>query len=423
MQSPHGVSGLNLLADERLSCTTRNTMMSTMTVLGPAGEVFLLTHQALRSRVGLPTSARVERIDPISLKTMCTSPALQGGPMWPGGMALHVNGNLHVVYGRYAHQLDRNCQVISKRRLPLNQPYNSFVTLANGLLVTKNLSATDNALLSVLNPDQLDYASEDTQAPEPSIARLSSLGNTVYVVGIRSIFRYHWNGATKKLEFDTNWRHDYIGNTSQTYGWDAVIDGESAWFMDNGKHTYRINMIGRGVNPSANRLIRVSLADARQSQTVEVSGIIGGSITNPPLVDRARRIVVAYDSANRYMRAWRFGAINEDLTPIWEKPDFGCASHMIQYPDTGELVTNDYRRFGEEVVVLDIETGAEKARVRTGGTMQGVVFPSVGWNRDIYWCSMRRVVRVYVDRNGLLAGSLNGNKASNRLAALEMPTM
>ena len=397
MQSPHGVSGLNLLTSERVVCTTRNTMMSTMTVLGPAGEVFLLTHQALRSRVGLPTSARVERIDPISLKTMCTSPALQGGPMWPGGMALHVNGNLHVVYGRYAHQLGRNCQVISKRRLPVNQPYNSFVTLANGLLVTKNLSATDNALLSVLNPDQLDYASEDTKTPEPSIARLSSLGNTVYVVGVRSIFRYHWNSAAQKLEFDSSWRHDYIGNTSQTHGWDAVIDGESAWFMDNGQHNYHFRMIGRGVNPSANRLIRVSLADARQFQTIEISGITGGSITNPPLIDFERRIVVAFDSANCFMRAWRFGTFDCDLTPLWEKREFGCASHMILYPDTGEMVTNDYRRFGEEVVLLDIETGAEKSRVRIGGYMQGVVFPSVGWNRDIYWCSMGRVARVYVD--------------------------
>ena len=69
---------------------------------------------------------------------------------------------------------------------------------------------------------------------------------------------------------------------------------------------------------------------------------------------------------------------------------------MILYPDTGELVDNDYRRNGEEVVLLNIETGGEIARVRSGGLNQGVVFPSTGWNRDFYWSSMGRLERIYI---------------------------
>jgi hypothetical protein len=69
---------------------------------------------------------------------------------------------------------------------------------------------------------------------------------------------------------------------------------------------------------------------------------------------------------------------------------------MILYADSGELVVNDYRRHGEEVVVLDIATGQEMGRVRTGGLMQGVVFPSPGWGRDFYWSSMGRLARVFV---------------------------
>jgi hypothetical protein len=68
----------------------------------------------------------------------------------------------------------------------------------------------------------------------------------------------------------------------------------------------------------------------------------------------------------------------------------------VLYPQSGELVTNDYRAFGEEVVVLNMETGAELGRVRTGGITQGVVFPAPGWNRDVYWCSMGRLARVFV---------------------------
>lgn len=391
----HG-AGLALRLGESLACTTRNTLMSTMTVLGAPGEVFLLTHSALRAKVGLPTTACVELIDPHSLKTLRRSPRLAGGPMWPGGMAIHRNGNLYVVYGRYVHRLNRQCELLGSLKLAVQAPYNSFVILDNGLIVTKNLSDTQLARLSVVDAQNLTLACPDTECPEPSIARLSSSGNTVYVVGVRSIFRYHWNDERQRLVFDGNWRLDYIGTSPQTYGWDVVLDGQNAWFMDNGKHRYFNKMIGAGVSPTPNRLIRVSLTDTIDHEALEVCGASGGSITNPPLVDLKRQIVVGYDSANRHVQAWRFNTPSGALEPLWQKSPFGCASHMILYPDTGELVVNDYRQHGEEVVVLNIESGEEVARVRNGGLTQGVVFPSVGWGRDFYWSSMGRLARVYV---------------------------
>jgi hypothetical protein len=392
----NAAGGLNLQAGETLQCVTRNTLLSTMTVLGTPGEVYLLTHSALRARLGLPTTACVERIDPLSLKTACRSPRLAGGPMWPGGMALHRNGSLYVVYGRHAHRLDRDCEPLASLRLPVDEAYNSFVILDNGLIVTKNLSEQTCARLTVLDPEGLRPACADTVCPEPSIARLSAIGNSVYVVGVRSVFRYHWDEAAQALRLDPEWRLDYIGNSGQSFGWDAVLDGRNAWFMDNGRHRYLYTMVGAGVSPTANRLIRVSMQDAGDHELLEVSGLAGGSVTNPPLVDLQRDIVVAYDSANRFLRAWRFDPQTGDLQPLWQKPNFACASHMILFGETGELVLNDYRRLGEEVVVLDIVSGAELARVRSGGITQGVVFPSPGWGRDLYWSSMGRLARVFV---------------------------
>lgn len=396
LQQPHNLPGLNLQPGERLRCTTRNTLLSTMTVLGAPGQVYLLTHSALRAHVGLATTACVEMIDPITLQPVHRSPRLPGGPMWPGGMALHANGDVYVVYGRHAHRLNRECEVLRGFELPVDQAYNSFVILDNGLIVTKNLSDTTAAQLTVLEPD-LQRACADTRCPEPSIARLSSKGNTVYVVGVRSIFRYHWSDAAQQLILDTDWQHDYTTGTPQSYGWDVVLDSENAWFMDNGRHTYKLRMIGAGVSASPNRLIRVSLSDAGQHQYVTISGLPHGSITNPPLVDAQRGIVVAYDAANCYLRAWRITDPAHALQPLWQHSHFGCASHMLLYPDTGELVLNDYQRWGEEVVVLDITTGAEKGRVRSGGLTQGVVFPSVGWQRDFYWSSMGRLARIFVE--------------------------
>ena len=396
LQSPRRGAGLALRGGETLRCVTRNTLMSTMTVLGAPGEVYLLTHSALRAKLGLPTTSQVEQIDPLTLKTLRRSPRLPGGPMWPGGMAIHRNGDIYVAYGRYLHRLNRVCELQASLRLGVDQPYNSFVILDNGLIVTKNLSDKTPARLSVVGAESMALACADTDCPEPSIARLSSIGNTVYVVGVRSIFRYHWSDSDQRLLFDLTWRFDYVGSSRQTYGWDVVLDGQHAWFMDNGKHRYFHKMIGAGVSTTPNRLIRVSMSDADDHTSLDVCGLSGGSITNPPLVDLQRHIVLGYDSANCHLQAWRFDLERRTLAPIWHKAAFGCASHMILYPDTGELVVNDYRRHGEEVVLLNITTGVEIARVRSGGLNQGVVFPSTGWNRDFYWSSMGRLARIYV---------------------------
>jgi hypothetical protein len=155
-------------------------------------------------------------------------------------------------------------------------------------------------------------------------------------------------------------------------------------------------MVGAGLTPTPNRLIRVSLQDSRDHQCIEVCGLRGGSVTNPPLYARGERIVLGFDSANRHLQAWQFDPASRALTPLWHKRDFGCASHMLHFPDSHAVLINDYRRRGEEVVLLDIRNGAELGRVRSGGLMQGVVFPSPGWNRDCYWSSMGRLARIHV---------------------------
>ena len=167
---------------------------------------------------------------------------------------------------------------------------------------------------------------------EPSVARLSAVGNTIYVVGVRTITRYHWDGTA--LRRDDSWACPYIGNSQRSHGWDAVIGDRHLWLMDNGQHRYRTSMVGRGVAQAPNRLIRVALADAEDWQGIDVSGLPGGSITNPPLWDEARQIVIAYDSANRVICGFRFEEEKRALVPLWRQDGFGCASHMVLYPGT-----------------------------------------------------------------------------------------
>jgi len=214
-------------------------------------------------------------------------------------------------------------------------------------------------------------------------------------VCVRRVFRYLWDAQQRCLARDTAWEFPYIADPAQGYGWDPVIDGEDCWFMDNGRHRYFLSMRGAGVGRGVVNLLRVSLADASHCARHPVSGLPGGAITNPPLVDRERGIVVAYDSAHAVLRAWRILPGSRVLEPLWSKHDFGAASHLLLLPQSGELLVNDYRALREDLVVLDIATGSELARARSGGNMQGVVFPGAGWSGDLYYCSFDSLLRVW----------------------------
>ena len=106
---------------------------------------------------------------------------------------------------------------------------------------------------------------------------------------------------------------------------------------------------------------------------------------------------MGYDSGNGVMAAFDIGADGSAVgrgggvittTP----PTCSCC------PDQGALVTGDYdaSRMVEQVVVLDIATGAELARADTGGPLQSAVFPALGWDATLYWCSLSTVSRLRV---------------------------
>ena len=76
------------------------------------------------------------------------------------------------------------------------------------------------------------------------------------------------------------------------------------------------------------------------------------------------------------------------LAPRWRR-DQDHGSHLLLYDDGGEVVKGD----GADIVVLDIESGAELARVDSGHGMQSVLFPCPGQGRSFYVCSFVGVSR------------------------------
>lgn len=400
-QAPHGGGGFALRPGERLVATSRDALVATMVVLRDPGEVFLLCHT-----VGDGAVSWVERIDPVTLEARDRSPDLPGGPTWPGGLACHADGSLHVVFGRHAHRLRADdLTVEASRELPRNRPYNSFVTLPDGHLVTKDFGGelpagvTDAdpirpAELVVLDPGTLELVAR-RELPEPSVARLSADGTDVYAVGDTTLWRLHWDG--RALTVDEGFHPRYRTLDGQTFGWDAVLVDGSAWFLDDGAGTERYAGSLRGIGPSKAplHLVRVDLATAEVSLT-EVCGLPGGIVANPPVVDPLRRVVVAYDSGNAVVAGF---AYDDDgrTERRWERA-LGHGSHPLLFPDTGEVLLGDHdpERMAEQAVVLDVATGEERGRVDTGSPVQSVVFPCPGFGRDAYLCSFTTLTRVSV---------------------------
>jgi hypothetical protein len=388
------------LADGHFLAGNRSLQVTRRDVLAPTMVVWLGTRlYLLRHTGGDDAVLVVEEIDPVSLECRHTTPELPGGPAWPGGIAAHPSGVLHVVFGNHAYRLSPNLEILASRELPRIAPYNSFVTLADGTLITKDFTGSRpghhvraaerlKSELVALHPDTLDVIAT-LELPEPSIARLSARHQEIYVVGDTSFFRVTFEKGN--FHFDDKNRVRYRLREEQGFGWDAVLCGNSAWFLDNGEGSENFDgsLRGHGVAIAPLHLNRVNL-DTFELSAVEICGLPHGLISNPPVVDVQRGIAVGYDSGNGVIAA--FDASSLDL--LWRR-DQDHASHLILFPESGELVSGD----GTDVVILDIVTGRELARAVDATTLQSVLFPTPGRAHDFYITSFLSLSRIFTVAN------------------------
>jgi hypothetical protein len=206
-----------------------------------------------------------------------------------------------------------------------------------------------------------------------------------------------------------------------------VITEEHVFWMDNGRNHVDRTMLGTGEAPDPVRLWWARRDNDRAVRSVEISGLPFGTESNPPAWDPVGRVVVAYDAGNAVLRAWRL--TGDELEPLWRRDGFAHAGHLILFPDTRELVAQDWRDTaalrrpivrralrpglqlfagsaaarraslrtgGDQLVVLDLDTGAEKARVDVPSPSQAFLFPAPGFERDIYYQSLTTIARVGV---------------------------
>ncbi len=393
------LSNLRVRRNAVAHSTSRLAPVSTMVVLREPGEVFLLCHTG-----GDEAVSWVERIDPVSLETSERSKDLPAGPTWPGGIAAHANGSLYVVFGRYLHRLSSSLATLGSRELPRARPYNSFVILPGGEIVTKDFGGarpgedtntlSDDCQVVVLDPETLATRASLT-LPEASVARLSASGDEIYVVGVTRLFRLRWHKGT--LSRDEDFDVLYCTDESQGYGWDAVITDEHVWFLDNGvgSEAYAGTLVGCGVSRGPQQLFQIDRASGEQRRWV-VDHEGPSIVANPPAIDARRSIAIGYDSSHGVVSAFDFS--RDEHAPLWSVR-LNHAMHPITLSASGLVMLNDFdvEEQRDDIVLVDIETGAEVHRIRTESPLQSVLFASEGFSDDLYVCSFSHVSRIFFD--------------------------
>jgi hypothetical protein len=383
-----------------------------MFVLRGPGEVYL--QGGARPFQSDESFGWLERVDPITLEPSASSPRLpSGGHNWCGGVVVHENGDLYMVNGRYCHRLSPDCEVVAERELPVDNAYNGLLVMSDGNLLMKDIQRDRrrHSTFSILEPESLSPLGEPFPLPENSVGRFSSDvtadGEFVYVSSDTKLYRLRYRSG--ELSIDDGWIGDYdIRGEHQSFGWDSCIGGDSIWMMDMGDglgvrallDAFPIGSEPPGSTPyelpsAAIRVFRFSVRDAAKRDVLVPFGIARAGVPAPPLYDHDRKIVVAFDSANHKVGAWRFEGSGE-FRELWVR-NYDHSTQMLLYAKTGELVLDDNTAAGDDAVVVDIESGTEKGRVATGAPRSSGMFFTPGFDRDFYYATaFGQVARISV---------------------------
>lgn len=397
----------------RAEVTTRgDDRWHVMAIRRAPGEVFV--GGTMPAWSGPEPRGWLRKLDPDTLEPLAESPDLPaGGHVWCGAIAAHANGDIYKVNGCYMHRLDADCQVVTERRLPVDQAHNGLLILSDGSIVTKDLRLAGQGPSTVtrLAPDELTLIGAPFQLPEGSMGRIASDltedGEFIYIPGIEHVWRIRVE--PDRMSVDPGWSPRYRREGgAQGLSWDGCISDGSLWLMDNGdidslRAIYGTHPNGRFEAPSnrlswrrpapwsgAQRLLKVSLENG-DTQEIAPFGTPGGGIIAPPVHVPEHSMCIAWDSINGGL-----AGIADDpsgLRVAWSI-DARPSMQPVVFPETGELVINDFRDNDDRLIVVDIRTGEVIDDVSTGSRVANGMFLTPGGDRDIYYCSTFAVARI-----------------------------
>jgi len=368
---------------------------------------------------GPPPYGWVERIDPATLEPLATSPQLPCGEhVWCGAILAHANGSIYSVNGSFLHRLDAgDLHVQAERELPADRSHNGLLALSDGTLITKDLQLEGQrgTTLTRLDPDTLELVGEPLVLPEGSMGRIAADraedgADLVYVPGIEHVLRVRFDGANVAID---DWRPRYRhAGGAQGLAWDACLSDDYCWLMDCGdifsvRRIHEREPNGRFDSPPGSalswrqpapwdgpqRLLRVSVHDADDVQAIAPFGVAGGGIIAPPVHLPDQQIAIAWDSVNGGLAG--IDTSGAQLEVAWTIDDVRPSMQPVVFPESGEVVINDFTSDGnDDVIVVDARGGAILDRVSTGSRIANGMFLAAGGNRDVFYASTTALARL-----------------------------
>lgn len=231
----------------------------------------------------------------------------------------------------------------------------------------------------------------------------------VYVPGTEHLWRLRV-GADRLLLDD--WKPRYRAAYDRVgLSWDACLSDGHCWIMDCGdilsvRRIHQTEPNGRFAAPpgrdlswrlpapwdGAQRLFRVSLDDPTDIMAIEPFGTPGGGIIAPPVHVPEAEMAVAWDSVNGGLAG--ISTVDGGLEVAWHL-DIRASMQPIVFPESGELVINDFTADGsDDLVVVDVTTGELIDRTQTGSRVANGMFLTSGGERDVFYCSTLTVARI-----------------------------
>lgn len=354
----------------------------------------------------------VQRLDLDTMQPLASSAELPCGEhVWCGAILAHANGSIHSVNGSFLHRLDpHDLSVIAERKLPVDRSHNGLLALSDGMLITKDLrlEGQGGTTITCLHPDTLEIIGAPLVLPEGSMGRIAADRapdgcDLVYVPGTEHLWRLRVDQAGIAIE---DWRPRYrSANDRWGLAWDSCLSDGRCWILDCGDilSVRRIHAVqpngryathpGRDLSwrlpapwPGAQRLLSLALDDADDIRVLEPFGTPGGGIIAPPVHVPEHAMAIAWDSINGGLAGIATGG--ERLEVAWKLDGVRPSMQPLVFPESGELVINDFTAAGsDDLIVVDIGSGALLDRVATGARNANGMFLSPTGERGVLYCT------------------------------------
>ena len=342
------------------------------------GEVLLL----LRHTPGEPAAAVVERIDPDHARAAWPRRrSCPPDPCGPAGSACTADGGVHVVFGDHAHRLDADARgrgVAASCRGPGPTTASSRCPTAT----SSRRTSPAPVRASRWPPRNASRASCSCSTRDASRSSTGSCSPSRRSPGCRPTATRRTSSATRASSSSSGTGGAsrstptapcrYRTMDGQGYGWDCVIAGGCGVVPRRRRGQRRPTagtLRGQGVATAPLHLVRIDLADGVAGHGRGVRPARGPR--RQPAGGR-RRARHRRGLRQRQRRARRVR--HQRPSSRAGGASRTTAATSLLYEARGELVTGDHA----DVVVLDVATGAERARVDTGSGHAVGAVPAAG---------------------------------------------